>query len=256
MAVTHIESRCVVDDEGCARNLASAVARNLPFIEEQPARTERLAIVASGPSVSAHLDEIKSFDHIWAVNGAYGYLIDQGIICDGFVGVDPLPSLAGYFDNAHERTTFYMSAHCDPSTFDVLKGFKVQLWTPEVDAATPKLKRISGGTSAITRAPFVARELGFRDITLFGVDSSFNGSRYCYRDGDYPEDSKAPVMRVFCNGEGPFLTELCLVKQVSQLGVMAMYQTWGVKFQIKCGGLLDAYLRSPLETEDGGVYAG
>src|SRR6185436_625771 len=191
MSVVHIDSQCVVDNEGRARNLASALARGHPPCELQPERPERLAIVAAGPSVPDFLDEIATFDHVWSVNGAYGYLIDQGIICDGFIGVDPLPTLSGYFGKAHKHTTYYLSAECDPSVFDVLQGYNIRLWMPEQDGVDIKvtIPKIAGGTTAVTRTPFVARFLGYRDITLFGVDSSFRRSRYCYAEGEYPDDS-------------------------------------------------------------------
>jgi len=32
--------------------------------------------------------------------------------------------------------------------------------------------------------------------------------------------------------------------------VMVTYPTWGVNFKIRCGGLMAAYLRAPLETDD------
>lgn len=249
--VRALESQCVVSEDDCERNLKNALARNLPFCEEMPERTDKLAVVAAGPSVPDYLDEIRKYDHVWAINGAYGYLIGLGIVPEGFVGCDPLPSLAGYFNKAHRDTTFYLSGLCDPAVFDVLESYDVRLWFPVQDAVPhlKKLPTVGGGTTAVTRAPFLAKFLGFRDVTLYGVDSSFNGSRYCYPDGTFPDDSVAPVSRVVCNGEGPFFTEMCLMKQVSQLGVMATHQTWGVDFKIRCHGLMAAYLRAPLETD-------
>ena len=257
MAYINVESRCVVDEDGRARNFANCIARGLPVLKKGLERTDKLAVVAAGPSVPAFLDEIKTFKNIWAVNGAYGYLIENGIVPSGFVGVDPLPTLSGYFGKANKNTTFYMSAQSDPSVFDTLKDYNVEIWVAEQTGFTNEhsdIPYLPGGTTAATRAPFVARHLGFRNVTLFGVDSSFGQNRYCYKDGTYPDDSTAPPMRVMCNGEGPFYSEICLVKQVSQLDVMMRHQTWGVKFAIRCGGLMDAYLRSPVEDEDG-VYA-
>lgn len=247
----HIDSQCVVSEEDCEDNLRSSLALGLPHCKELPARTDKLAIVAAGPSVSDYLYEISQFKHIWAINGAYGYLIDQGIVPTGAVLVDPLPSLAGYFGMADKRTTFYASGLCDPSVFEALSGFDVQLWFPVQDAvaALKDCPTIPGGTTAATRAPFLAKHLGFRDVTLYGADSSYAQGRYCYPDGSFPDDSQAPVNKIMCNGEGPFYTEIALMKQVSQLGVMMTYPTWGVDFKIRCGGLMDAYLRAPLETD-------
>jgi len=249
--ITHLDSQCVVSSEDCERNLRSALARNLPLCSEQPERIGKLAVVGSGPSVRGYLDELRGWPgEIWAINGAYNFLQDNGIVPHGFVGVDPLPGLADYLRRPNEKTTFYLSGLCDPATFDALDGHKVKLWFPEqLSVNYPQgLWLVGGGTTALTRAPFLSRMLGWRDLTIYGADSSFErGKRYAYRDGTYAEDSKAPINSVSINGEGPFDTELCLLKQVSQLGVIAMYFT--SKIEIKCGGLMDAYLRAPVMNE-------
>lgn len=247
-----VDTICVVDDEGCERNLHKVLARNLPYCKVESERTDKLAIVAAGPSVPDFLDEIRAYEHIWAVNGAYDYLVSQGVIPTGFVGADPLPGLAAYVQNPQRGTTFYLSAICDDSVYSALEGHCVRPWFPQREGSpvpgTPTdADVIQGGTTAVSRAPFVAKCLGFRDVTLYGVDSSFNGTRYCYRDGMFPEDSTAPVVCIHINGEGPFYTEMPLIQQISQLGVMATYQTWGVDFKIRCHGLMDAYMRAPME---------
>lgn len=269
---TVIDSRCVLSDEDCERNLHRTLARNLAYCKQSPERTDKLAIVASGPSVTDFLDEIKTYKHIWAINGAYNFLVDNGVIPEGFFGTDPLPGLAAYVDRPNPETTYYISALCDPSVFDALKDQNVKVWFPQQDAVRfpmnlPEgVQVVPGGTTALTRAPFLALMLGFTDVTLYGADSSyrghfykergedfFAGQRYCYEDNTYPEDSRAPVKTVKIHGQGLFCSEIPLLQQVSQLGVMWTHQTWGVKFKIRCHGLMDAYIKAPLETEDGEI---
>lgn len=253
MKVVHLDSICVVNNDGCERNLAINLARNIPWVSAQPERTGKLAIVAAGPSVPDYLNEIREFENIWAINGAYDYLLSKGITPTGFVGVDPLPGLVDYITRAHRDTTFYISAICDPSVFDALKDHSVMMWFPEQkDIGFPDgTNSVSGGTTAVTRAPFVADMLGFRDITVFGADSSFKGSRYCYKEGTYPEDSKAPILKIQTNGEGPFYSELSLAKQVAQIMILVLYP-WGrghQKLKVRCDGLMAAYMRAPMETD-------
>lgn len=240
-------STCVVDDAGRKANLASTLLRGLPMVEQLPDRDARLAIVASGPSVQDHLEEIRAWDgEVWAVNGAYRFLLGKGIVPQGFVGMDPLPGLAPYVEITDPRTTFYMCSICDPSVFDNLKDRKVLLWHPDGEGVDypPDQWRIGGGTTVVTRAPYLALLQGWRDITLFGVDSSFaKGERYSYRHGTFECDSDAPTFWVETNGEGPFETELCLMKQVSQL--YALHQKFSGKLTFRCGGLLAAFMRAP-----------
>ena len=231
--------------------MASCLARGLPRCTEKPVRTGRLAVVAAGPSVRDYLEEIRGWDgEVWAINGAYDYLRANGIVPHGFMAIDPLPGLAEYVKNPHPDTTFYLSSVLDPSVFDALEGYNIKVWFADQDAVTfpSGVYVVGGGTTAITRAPFLARMLGWRDITFFGADSSFDDgeSRYCYGYRKYGEDSKANVLKVnLPTGEGPFYTELCLMKQVAQMGTIAMYLQ-GTKIDFRCKGLMDAYIRSPV----------
>jgi hypothetical protein len=248
--IRHLDSQCVVSSEECTANLHRVLSRDYPRCEPAPERTDKLAIVGSAPSVLEHLAELRGWPgEIWAINGAYNFLQDHGVVAQGFIGVDPLPGLAEYVQRAQPQTTFYLSGLCDLAVFDRLDGFPVRVWFPEqMSVGYPEgLWLVGGGTTAITRAPFLARMLGFRDITIYGADSSFSDGRYCYQHGTYGEDSIAPINRVMVNGEGPFDTEICLLKQVSQLGVIALY--WDGDLKFKCGGLLDAYLRAPVVTD-------
>lgn len=242
---------CVVDAEGRARNVNSSLARGLPVCGKQAKRDGSLAIVASGPSVPEHLDELRNFDEVWAINGAYDYLTGQGIIPHGFFCIDPLPGMAEYVQKPHKDTTFYVSSFCDPSVFDALKGHTVRMWHPTAeDAKYPDgHMTVNGGTTAVTRAPYLALMLGWRDITLFGVDSSYtgDGSEYCYKWGTYGCDIAAPKILVEVNGEGPFLTEIGLLKQVWVLNVLN--DVFRGMLKIRCGGIMDAYLRAPMRDD-------
>jgi hypothetical protein len=183
------------------------------------------------------------------VNGAYHYLLGLGIVADGFVGLDPLPGLAEYVKDSHPATTFYLASNCAPETFDAVPMDQVMVWHSAREAIKVPFGQmiVGGGTSSITRAPFLAHMLGYRDMTVYGADSSFDSNRYCYPDGTYGCDSKALVNKVMV-GDELFYSEICLIKQVSQFGVIAKRYEGILKF--KCGGLLDAFLRSPMYDEN------
>lgn len=246
------KSTCVVDEAGRKQNLSSVLLRGLPIVQQLPEQTEPLAIVASGPSVSDYLEELRGWDgKIWAINGAYDFLLECGIVPDGFFGMDPLPGLAQYLEKTKPGTTFYICSICDPAVFDNLQSRNVLLWHPDGEGVEypPDQWVIGGGTTAITRAPFLALLQGFRDITVFGADSSFrNGDPYCYRWGTYDCDIDQPRFLVEANGEGPFETELGLMKQVSQLHVL--HQRFAGRLKFKCDGLLAAFMRAPQVPSD------
>lgn len=211
--------------------------------------------MGSGPSVQSRLDKLRSWPEIWAINGAYDYLVSEGIVPHGFVGIDPLPGLAEYVLNVRNETTCYLSATCDPAVFDALEGKQVKIWFPDQenhDAFPVGATLVRGGTHAITRAPYLAYNLGYRDITLFGADASFDGGRYCYVDGTYEEDSKRDIQAVSVDGKTVFFTEINLLKQCSQMNII-VEQFMGM-LKVDCDGLMRAYLDAPMNRIDDEGY--
>lgn len=243
MQFTLAESLCVVDEAGRVRNLETNLERGWPTITQR-----RLAIVGSGPSLSDYMWELHDYNEVWAVNGAYDFLVEHGIIPHGFFGLDPLPELADYLRKPQSETTFYLASTCDPVAFEAVKHRKIAMWFPEQEfSKAPKGEPvIKGGTTALTRAPYLADRMGWRDITLFGADSSFDRRRYVYPDGTYVTDSQAAHNYVRLAPDGPiFITEEPLIKQVSQLGVMNTIFQGRLKF--RCGGLMRAFLDAPMK---------
>jgi hypothetical protein len=246
-----LESVCVVDQGGRKSNLEKVMALGLPICTQHPERGEPLAIVASGPSVRDYLEELRTWPgELWAINGAYDYLLDNEIVPRGFFAIDPLPGLADYVRRAKSETTFYMASTTDPAVFEALKGQDVQLFHPVCeDLEYPDGWSIGGGTTALTRAPYLGLLQGFRDITLYGCDSSYHGGEYCYQWGRYACDIDQPKVWVDLYDGGPvFETEVGLVKQVSQMGVII--QKFNGMLKIRCGGLMDAFLKAPIMSDE------
>ena len=257
------ESVCVVDLAGRVANLEANLRRSLPWFDKSPEQTGRIAIVGSGPSVRSRLALLRGWEgEIWAVNGAYDYLLGEGITPQGFWGIDPLPGLADYVRNARSATTFYIAGTCDPVVLDALAGQNVKLWFPLCDDAIyPKgCLVVNGGTGVLSRAPCAAWLAGWRDITVFGADSSFDEEaeqRYCYRDGTYVEDSQADLQFVDIGGE-IFITEINLIKQVSVFAVMqTQFAKMGARLSFDCDGLLAAFLKAEVhEIDEHGTVTG
>jgi hypothetical protein len=182
---------------------------------------------------------------IWAVNGAYRYLLEQGIKVHAFIGLDPVPGLKEYVEKREGHTSFLMASACDPGVFEELEDEDVWLWhSKQGDFPYPEgTQVVSGGTTCLTRAPFLAHMLGWRNIVVYGADSSFEQSAYCYEQGTFKEDTTNPRFEVEINGQ-VFVTETNMLKQVSVLGVMQGMFNGLLTF--RCGGLLKAFLESPM----------
>lgn len=224
-----------------------------------PKRTGQLAIVGSGPSVSEYLDELKAWPgEIWAINGAYRFLLDEGVHVHAFVGLDPVPGLREYVTVRGKHVSYLLSSVCDPCVFDELAGEDVWLWHSKGYEYPPGSHPVGGGTTCLTRAPYLAHMVGWRDITVYGADSSFSARPYCYEQR-FAEDIGSPVAVeqhprfVVDTVDGKsFETNLALAKQVSVFGVMQQHFNGMLKF--RCGGLLAAFLDAPMcEIVDGSL---
>jgi hypothetical protein len=255
MTAALLKSKCVVPQEDREANIRAIMARGLPTVTKfLPERVgEKIAIVASGPSVRDYRDELINFDGpVWAINGAYDFLVEEfGRIPDGFVGVDPQPEMRMHLSKPKKATTFYLASSTHPSVIDLLEGYNVCIWHSASDAAFNVLKKgdvvIPGGPFCVTRAPFLARVLGWRDVHIYGVDCA-------YRDGDSHltegqewrvTDQDRPLIAVV-NGQ-EFLTKAPWMQQASWLGDLP--GVFDGKITYRTGGMLPAYLASERSLE-------
>lgn len=181
---------CVTNKEDRQKHIDSAVARNLPLCAMRKRRQGKLAIVASGPSVADCVDLLKDWKgEIWGVNGAFGWMRHRGIKPDAFIGIDPEWFLKDYLDDAPGDATYYLAAQVHPCVFDHLEGKNVRLWF-QADGEIklpPGAEAIHGGSSCVGRAPNLAWVLGWRDVHIFGADSSFTHKTHVY-GGELPSN--------------------------------------------------------------------
>jgi hypothetical protein len=239
--------KCTSDTEKRNAQVAGAMARGLPLLEKQEAHGRRLAIVGGGPSVIDHLDDLRGYDDIWCVNGALGWLLENGVKPTGYVAIDPEAIMAQYLQNPPEDITYYIGSVCDPATFDALKDRKVILFHPLMDdmPLVDGKAVIGGGPTVLTRAPQLAYRLGYRDVHLFGADSSYEfGIHHIY---DAPMD---PILRVSLDDiiyetSGVFLHQVAYFQQI-----LHWFQSKGANFEIHGRGLGPAILKAKMHTTE------
>lgn len=177
-------------------NSKSCYERGLPSVAYGKPRGIPLAIVASGPSAKTYLDRFRKWrGEIWAINGAFKWLLSEGIKPHAFIGMDPEPFLVDYLTETPDDCTYYIANQCDPSVFDHLKDRTVFTWhvmDPSITVPVGQIP-IRGGSTCLGRAPMVGCLLGFTDVHLYGGDSSFlsDGTGYAY--GGTPEQGKCIV---------------------------------------------------------------
>lgn len=203
----------VYDQKVRQEYIDSAVARNLPRVVARKKRPGKVAIVASAPSVGDYVDLLKSWDgEIWGINRALAWMIHRDIKPTGFLGIDPEPILKDCLPNIPEDVTYYLAAQVHPCVFDYLKDRNVKLWfMADSQVRLPKdVYLIYGGSTCLGRAPNLAYALGYREVHIFGGDSSYTHKQYVHGDELPPNWCPAEI-----NGR-IFKTQRNLIQQASE----------------------------------------
>lgn len=168
-----------VSEEGNDAQIRRALSLGLPEITPALCRHDgTFVIAASGPSLVEFVEEIRSEQAngrpICAINGAYDYLVEQGITPDIFLTVDPRP-MPQNVTKPQKETVFLLASRVNPEVYDRLKCFRVMVWhswSTENECHEFKGKfAIGGGTTSGLRAINVGYVLGFRKFSLYGMDS-------------------------------------------------------------------------------------
>lgn len=179
--------------------------------------SDKLAVVGGGPSASRHIDEIRSFDAIWAINGTWRWLRDQGIPSTGF-------TLDSLFDDFAPETIF--GDGCDPA--------KIRRCHKPYVASLVDVVR---GTTTATAAPILGIKCGYKQIHFFGCEGSFEGGKtHTFKTID------GNRLWMTCNG-GEFVTN---PQMFLQCEVLAQFMRLAPDVFIdRSGGLLAAMIVDP-----------
>lgn len=125
--------------------------------------------MGGGPSLKSRYEELRDFDEVWGVNATADWLIERGIDAT-FLTVDACPEIAGMIGRAKRGL---VSANAHPSVLDRLECRLFHL--------EPHPCAINGGPTTAARAPMLALRMGFKDISFYGCEGSFEGSTHLYR---------------------------------------------------------------------------
>jgi uncharacterized Rossmann fold enzyme len=177
-----ITGKCVAEDETLFANMDAAIARGYPQVKEaQTAKTGAILLVASAPSVKGQLELIKKMkaagSPIVAIKGAHDWLIDNGVIPDYALAIDPQEHRIAFY-KPQPNVHYMIASQCHPAMFDNLDGCQVTLWHPYVKRGQDRPKNcmlIGGGTTSGLRAISLFYVLGYRQFELFGFDSCNDG---------------------------------------------------------------------------------
>lgn len=207
------------------RNVAYACSLGLKTLDIYPERDGAVCIVGGGPSLAGDLDELKNRrrngQKIWALNGCARYLLEHGVDVDAQIILDGREDNVGFVVPV---ASYYIGSQCDNAIFDAVKGCNVTLFhanTQGIAEVIPNdgkpLHLISGGSTVGLNAMAIAYTQGYRDIHLFGFDSSNDEEHHAYHQALNDHDA---VVNVTVEGQ-QFSAAPWMVAQVNQFQELA-----------------------------------
>jgi hypothetical protein len=169
-------------------HVKSAQARGWPQIKLNEFMGQTLIICGGGPSIGEfeQLKQIRALQKkggkVLAINRTHDWLFTKGITPWAGILLDPVPQVANYIC-PRRGVRYYIGSQCHPDTFNVFDKPDLQkaLWhaasIPEMEEWLSPQERIlcvpANGSTCGLRSILLGYMLGFREIHLFGMDSSY-----------------------------------------------------------------------------------
>ena len=171
--------RVQFEPQGCVpletylANAEHALGLGLPFAGFGQAAGGSLAVAGGGPSLARNLDRLKDFDAVWGINYTSQWLEARGIP-NSLFSVDPAydPGMT----EGVERAILATNTH--PKILEELAGKDVRLFHTELSQGA--VWAATGGPSSACRVPMVAFNMGYRTITFFGCEGSYEKTSHAY----------------------------------------------------------------------------
>lgn len=231
MAKIAFEGTVPVSHEDLLAHVAHAKSLGYPEVREQEEHGRRLAVVGGGPSIVDHLDEIRGFTDIWAINGACGFLREHGIEST-LLSLDPCDFLAPRVAGAKKAL---LATRCHPDVFKTLAGAEITLF----DAVNDTTGGLWASCATATVVFHLATVLGYRKSVFYGCEGSYSEKTHAYMDEAELQDYRFVVE---CGGK-QYLTAPDLYMLTTQ---MALFFRLAINesFVERSGGLLRALIEN------------
>lgn len=197
-------------------NIQANIHYNVTLLDKwaAPCKTNDKTVVfcSGGPSLVDYLDDVREArkgNLLACVKHAHDMLIENDIIPDICVLLDPRSHVQDFIENPHPNVVYMISSMVHPSTTDRLleKKAKVFGYHAHVGAEEDKVLSergmqamlIGGGCSAAMRGISVFYTLGFHRFKLYGYDlcykeKPFKGKKVPFKDDGTPEFLQVTAM--------------------------------------------------------------
>jgi hypothetical protein len=151
-----------------------SAARGFARLTSKPGHDRPIVIVGGGPSLRDPITmaelrrRIAEGCAVWALNGTYEWLAGQGISADAFVILDARAENAKFALGVSPQATAYVASQCHPDVYDALSPDQIIRFDLDIMGDC--------GTTVGTHAILIAFVEGYREIHLYGFDSSYRDS--------------------------------------------------------------------------------
>lgn len=243
-----LELLCNTRDEKLIHNINSCIKRDLPWVQPLAPHNRHAVIVGGGPSVANLLPEIEwrqdQGQDVFALNGVISYLFNNNIYPDNHVMIDARGENLRFIQ---ERLSinYFLASQVDPIIYSALHDKNVQVFHLATDGMQELIQNdkraqgavmIGGGRTVGMAAIGLAYALGYRNIHLYGFDSSYSDNEH----HAYKQDINDTDLRVECEcGGQKFSAAPWMIDQVEAFQNMAnILVQEGVIFTVHGEGLL------------------
>lgn len=239
--------------------------RKLHWLWCHEVKKEPCLIVGSGPSLADDLEEIRERKRngavIVALNGAVGYLADRGLEVDWQFMLDGRASNVKFVKPLRAKYIL-LGSHCDPSLFDAVPAERIVLFhtmMPDLEKYLPPKTRythfVGGLSSGLAVLPVVVSGMGYRELHLYGYDSSDRDDKARPFD-QHENDAEQLRVDVVC-ARKTFRCSYTMYNQAERFSDYAfLIEREGATVMVHGDGLLPTLIRekgSPPET-DAAIY--
>lgn len=242
---------CNTSDEDLHANITVNSRRPGEWLAQASAHDGIAVLCGSGPSLADDLPEIRervsAGAKLFAMNGAAKYLADNGLLPDYQLIIDPREATADLVGPAKQHM-FASQVH--PACFEKAPSASVwHLQIEGIDDLLPKYDKpfalIGGAASVGNTATCVAYTMGYRELHLYGYDSSHRDNQsHAFRQ---PMNDGEPCAQVLFNGR-EYFTSLTMKLQAEKFQQTARaLEDAGCKVFVHGSGLLPDMWNAPVE---------
>lgn len=243
--------KCNVDDAVLYANVRAAIATGVPFIKPIPPHDGVALLVGGGPSIEGEFGDLAARKvngaTVFALNGAGHWLVDRGLVPDATIVLDARTHNARFVEGLPKQVKLYLAAQCDSSLFEAGKDHDIIGWHVPFGGnsdipLTEDMILIGGSTTVGMRALRLVHVLGYREVHLYGYDSSFkDGFAHAY---DQPENSNDRIRECVVNGRA-FVSTAWMIRQADDFQFIAEgLMAEGMHIHVHGDGLLPEVARA------------